>query len=138
MVGNFGVTQSKTVRDIIATHNKKEVDNIFIVQDDEKLMANLSAINELDFSRNAKINEKNNFCEIYEKENSTLIIYKNVKILLINDKPYENCFENFDKYDIIITNMQDEGENAHFSAFLKNEDSHLINIAKGETVTITC
>ncbi len=128
--------QARTIRDIMMTHNEKKIDNIVT---DAKNLSTLMNIEEyLLADENCKINELSDQYEVIKNEYGTQITYKNVKLLLINDLSCENGFENKIKYDIIITTMLNEDENLSLSSLLRNENSLLLCVEDGETVSINC
>lgn len=128
--------QARTIRDIMMTHNEKKIDNIVT---DAKNLSTLMNIEEaLLADENCKINEPSDQHKVIKNEYGTQITYKNVNLLLINDTSFENCFENTIKYDIIITTMLSEDEKLYLSSLLRNENSLLLCVEDGETVSINC
>lgn len=128
--------QTRAVRDIMMTHNEKKIDNI--VTDSKKLSILMNIQKSLLTDENCKINELSNDYKVIKNEYGTEIIYENVNLLLINDTSFENCFENTIEYDIIITNMLNEDEKLYLSSLLQNENSLLLDVKNGETVSINC
>lgn len=128
--------QATTIRDIMTTYNEKKIDNI--VSDVKNLSTLMCLENNLLTDQNTKINEPSDQYEVIKNGNGTEITYKNVKLLLINDTYCENCFENTIKYDIIITTMLSEDEKLYLSSLLRNENSLLLCVEDGETVSINC
>lgn len=128
--------QATTIRDIMMTHNEKKIDNI--VTDAKNLSILMNLEENLLADENCRINELSDQYKVTKNEYGTEIIYKNVKILLINDLFCENCFENTIKYDIIITTMLSEDEKLYLSSLLQNENSVLLCVEDGETVSINC
>lgn len=128
--------QVRVVRDLMMTHNDKKIDNVFMSEIKTPTIMNLEK--SLLADENCKINQSSNQYEMVKRDYGTQITYKNVKLLLINDFSCENCFENTIKYDIIITTMQNEDEKQYLSSLLRNENSLLLNVEKGETISIDC
>ncbi len=128
--------QATTIRDIMMTHNAKKIDNI--VTDAKNLSILMNLEENLLANENCRINELSDQYKVTKNEYGTEITYKNVKLLLINDLFYENCFENTIKYDIIITTMLSEDEKLYLSLLLQNENSVLLCVEDGETVSINC
>lgn len=128
--------QATTIRDIMMTHNAKKIDNI--VTDAKNLSILMNLEENLLANENCKINEPSDRYEVIKSEYGTEITYENVKLLLINNIPYEKCFENTIKYDIIIAGMLNEDENPSLSSLLRNENSLLLCVEDGETVSINC
>lgn len=128
--------QTRAVRDIMMTHNEKKIDNI--VTDSKKLSILMNIQKSLLTDENCKINELSNDYKVIKNEYGTEITYENVNLLLINDTSFENCFENTIEYDIIITNMLNEDEKLYLSSLLQNENSLLLDVKNGETVSINC
>lgn len=128
--------QVRVIRDIMMTHNEKKIDNI--VTDSKKLSTLMILEESLLTGEKCKINKPSDQYEVIKNENGTEITYKNVKLLLINDTYCENCFENTIKYDIIITTMLSEDEKLYLSSLLRNENSLLLCVEDGETVSINC
>ena len=128
--------QTRAVRDIMMTHNEKKIDNI--VTDSKKLSILMNIQKSLLTDENCKINEPSNDYKVIKNEYGTEITYENVNLLLINDTSFENCFENTIEYDIIITNMLNEDEKLYLSSLLQNENSLLLDVKNGETVSINC
>lgn len=128
--------QATTIRDIIMTHNAKKIDNI--VTDTKNLSILMNLEENLLADENCKINELSDQYKVTKNEYGTEITYENVNLLLINDTSFENCFENTIKYDIIITTMLSEDEKLYLSSLLRNENSLLLCVEDGETVSINC
>ena len=128
--------QATTIRDIIMTHNAKKIDNI--VTDTKNLSILMNLEENLLADENCKINELSDQYKVTKNEYGTEITYENVNLLLINDTSFENCFENTIKYDIIITTMLSEDEKLYLSSLLRNENSLLLCVEAGETVSINC
>lgn len=128
--------QATTIRDIMTTYNEKKIDNI--VSDAKNLSTLMCLENNLLTDQNTKINESSDRYKVVKNEYGTEIAYENVKLLLINDTNLENCFENTIKYDIIITTMLIEDENFSLSSLLQGENSLLLCVKNGETVSINC
>ena len=128
--------QARVIRDIMMTHNEKRIDNI--ATDAQKISILMNLEKSLLADKNCKINEMSDQYKVIKNEYGTEITYKNVKLLLINDFTYENCFENTIKYDIIIINMLKEDEKLYLSSILQNENSLLIDVKDGETISINC
>ena len=118
------------------THNEKRIDNI--ATDAQKISILMNLEKSLLADKNCKINEMSDQYKVIKNEYGTEITYKNVKLLLINDFTYENCFENTIKYDIIVTNMLKEDEKLYLSSILQNENPLLIDVKDGETISINC
>ena len=128
--------QATTIRDIMMTHNAKKIGNI--VTDTKKLSILMNLEENLLADENCKINELSNQYKVTKNEYGTEITYENVNLLLINDTSFENCFENTIKYDIIITTVLSEDEKLYLSSLLRNENSLLLCVEDGETVSINC
>lgn len=128
--------QARVIRDIMMTHNEKRIDNI--ATDAQKISILMNLEKSLLADKNCKINEMSDQYKVIKNEYGTEITYKNVNLLLINDTSFENCFENTIKYDIIITTMLSEDEKLYLSSLLRNENSLLLCVEDGETVSINC
>lgn len=128
--------QATTIRDIMMTHNAKKIGNI--VTDTKNLSILMNLEENLLADENCKINELSNQYKVTKNEYGTEITYENVNLLLINDTSFENCFENTIKYDIIITTMLSEDEKLYLSSLLRNENSLLLFVEDGKTVSINC
>lgn len=128
--------QATIIRDIMMTHNEKKIDNI--VTDAKNLSVLMNLEKSLLADKNCKTNEASDQYKIIRNEYGTEITYKNVNLLLINNTSCENCFENTIKYDIIVTNMLNDDEKLSLSSLLRNENSLLLCVEDGETVSINC
>ncbi len=134
--GSPNKKQARVIRDIMMTHNEKKIDNI--VTDSKNLSTLMNLEESILTDEKCKINEYSDRYKVIENEYGTEIIYKNVKLLLINNIPCENYFENTIKYDIIITTVLSEDEKLYLSSLLRNKSSLLLCVEDGETVSINC
>lgn len=127
--------QVRKISNILTSHNAKELDNIETLSSETPMSMSIESYL---FTENCRFNEDSDKYKVKKTEYGTEIIYENVNLLLINDKPCEKCFEKTTNYDIIIVYMQNKEQDFNLEELLRDEDSILINIAEGQTVSIDC
>lgn len=128
--------QGRVIRDALMIHNDKKVDGI--VTYEQELPSYMNLEQSLLADENCKINEPSDKYEVIKNEYGTQIVYGNVNLLLINNLTCEKSFENAIKYDIIIESMPRNDENLDVSSLLRNEESLLLNVKDGDTISIDC
>ncbi len=127
--------QVRKISSIMTDHNAKELDYIETLSSETPMSMSIESYL---FTENCKFNGGSDKYNAKKTEYGIEITYENVNLLLINDNPCEKYFEKATDYDIIIVYVPIEEQDFDSAEFLRDEDSVLINIADGQTVSIDC